>query len=211
MSDHDLNNFENMMKLAEFGAHRHNERRQVIFRIFISYMTLLVIIAGLIMKHWKDDPIESLWFVISVSVFLGVLFWFYQRWLRIFYTASDYDVRRRDFYLIKAQVISYYMSKGLSQWYSDCEKVYINLANQKHYKISEKCLFDKRRPDIDPDIALDIDPQSCQECLPKPNVSSNAHYRFHICGPAGLTILIIFSLVSRPLNIFISIFISELI
>ena len=103
------------------------------------------------------------------------------------------------------------MSKGLGKCYSDCEKVYINLANQKYYKISEKCLFDRRSPDFDPDIALDIDPLACQECLPKPNVSSNPHFWFHLCGPAGLTILIIFALVSRPLNIFVSKFISELI
>lgn len=196
MANHDLNNFESMMKLAEFGADRHNERRQVIFRIFISYMTLLVVVAGLIMRHWKDEPIESLWFVLPVSGFLVVLFWYYQKWLRIFYIASDYDVRRRDFYLIKAQVVSYYMSKCLSKCYSDCEKVSINLANRKYYKISETCLFDRRRPDIDPDI----DPQTCQECLPKPNISGNAHFRFHFCGPAGLTILIIFALVSTPLS-----------
>ena len=40
------NSFENTMKLAEYAANRHNERRQVIFRIFISYMTLLVAISG---------------------------------------------------------------------------------------------------------------------------------------------------------------------
>ena len=200
MSNHDLNNFESMMKLAEFGAHRHNERRQVLFRIFISYMTLLVIIAGLIMRHWKDEPIESLWFVIPVSGFLGVLLCFYKKWLRVFYTASDYDVRRRDFYLIKAQVVSYHMSKGLSKCYSDCEKVCINLANRNFYEISEKCLFDKRRPDINPDI----DPQTCKACPPKPTVSGNAHFWFHCCGPAGLTILIIFALFSRHLSKFIA-------
>ena len=52
-------NFENMMKLAEFGANSHTERRQVLFRIFISYMTLLVVISGLIMNNWEDDFIES--------------------------------------------------------------------------------------------------------------------------------------------------------
>ena len=44
-------NFENMMKLAEYTANRHNERRQVIFRIFILYMTLLVVLSGLIMNN----------------------------------------------------------------------------------------------------------------------------------------------------------------
>ena len=44
-------NFENMMKLTEYAANRHNERRQVIFRVFILYMTLLVVLSGLIMNN----------------------------------------------------------------------------------------------------------------------------------------------------------------
>ena len=200
MSDNNKNNFENMMELAEFGARRHNERRQVIFRIFISYMTLLVVIAGLIMRHWKDELIEKGLFVILVSVFLGVMLCFYRRWLKIFYIGSDHEVRRRDFYVVKAEVISFHMSKGLSQCYSDCENVPINLANQKNYEISEKCLFEKRRPDINPRIDPDVPPK----CPPPPAVKGNAHYRFHICGPTGLTILIIIALASRPISKLIS-------
>ena len=108
------NSFENMMKLAEYAANRHNERRQVIFRIFISYMTLLVVISGLIMKHWKDEFIESGWFLWGVSALLLVMFITYFRWLRSFYITSDYDARRRSFYLTKAEVVSYHMSKDLS-------------------------------------------------------------------------------------------------
>ena len=53
------NSFENMVKLAEFAANRHNERRQVIFRIFISYMTLLVAISGLIMNKWDAHSLNQ--------------------------------------------------------------------------------------------------------------------------------------------------------
>lgn len=35
--------FERMMQLAEFGAKRHDEQRQVEFRVFIAYMTLLAL------------------------------------------------------------------------------------------------------------------------------------------------------------------------
>lgn len=35
--------FERMMQLAEYGASRHNDRRQIEFRIFISYVTLLLL------------------------------------------------------------------------------------------------------------------------------------------------------------------------
>ena len=182
-------NFENMMKLAEYGADRHTERRQVLFRIFISYMTLLVVISGLIMNNWKDAFIESNLFVSGVSVLLIGMLFFYWRWLIIFYKASDHDVRRRDFYLTKAQVICYYMSE-LSQRYSDCKNVYINLGGNKSYEISERCLFKMRRPDINPKT----DPNINKKCPPSPTVWRNPHFYFHLFAPAGLTILIVLAL-----------------
>ena len=141
-----VNNFENMMRLAEYGANRHTERRQVLFRIFISYMTLLVVISGLIMNNWEDDFIESNLFVWGVSVLLLGIFVCYWWWLVRFYKASDHDVRRRDFYLTKAQIICYYMSEKLSPCYSGCKNVYINLGGNKSYAISERCLFKRRGP-----------------------------------------------------------------
>ena len=180
-----VNNFENMMRLAEYGANRHAERRQVLFRIFISYMTLLVVISGLIMNNWKDDFIESELFVWGVSALLFGMLITYCRWLRMFYKASDYDVRRRDFYLTKAQVICYYMSE-LSQCYSGCKEVYLNLGNDGSYKISERCLFKKRHPDIEP--------QTVVEGPCPPTVWGNRHFYFHLFAPAGLTILIVAAL-----------------
>ena len=43
MNNPNRDDFERMMQLAEFGARRHDERRQVEFRIFIAYNTLLVL------------------------------------------------------------------------------------------------------------------------------------------------------------------------
>ena len=148
-------NFENMMTLAEYGANRHTERRQVLFRIFISYMTLLVVISGLVMNNWKNDFIESPLFVWGVSLFLSGMLSTYFFWLRRFYKASDYDVRRRDFYLTKAQIICYYLSEELSQCYRGCKDVYLNLGNDGSYKISERCLFKKRHPDIQPRTVIE--------------------------------------------------------
>ena len=93
----DKANFENMLELAKFGADRHNERRQVLFRIYISYMTLLVVISGLILKHWDDEVLENYVFTMGVSIFFSLLGLSYWRWLITFYKASDYDVRRRRF------------------------------------------------------------------------------------------------------------------
>ena len=192
MSNHDLNNFENMMKLAEFGAHRHNERRQVLFRIYISYMTLLVVISGLILRHWNDAVLENHVFTIGVGIFLFFIGLFYGLWLRIFYKASDYDVRRRDFYLSKAQVICYHMSESLSQYYSGCKQVDINLGGRKGYKISEKCLFNRRKPDIKSENYLE-DPPKLDD-PPEPPVGGNNHFLFHLFGPIGLTFLIMLAL-----------------
>ena len=89
-------NFDNMMKLAEYGADRHTERRQVLFRIFISYMTLLVVISGLILNNWEKNVLKEGLFICGVSVLLIGMLSTYLPWLRKFYIASDYDVRRRE-------------------------------------------------------------------------------------------------------------------
>lgn len=187
--------FENMMRLAEYGANRHAERRQVLFRIFISYMTLLVVIFGLILEHWETSVLKEGLFAWGVSHFLILMFCCYWWWLVKFYTASDHDVRRRDFYLTKAQIISYYMSEELSRCYSDCEKVPINLGN-KSYKMSEKYLFkEKRHPDINPKTDPDIN----KKCPPSPTVKCNPHFYFHFVAPAGLTLLIAVVLGIEPI------------
>ena len=184
------NSFENTMKLAEFAANRHNERRQVIFRIFISYMTLLVAISGLIMNKWDAPFIESRLFVGGVSVLLLGVFITYFRWLRAFYITSDYDARRRSFYLTKAEVISYHMSKDLKGYYSACEKVYPYLANNKYLEIDEKRLFKERKPHS-------ICQKDIEKCASAPKVRGNKHFHFHICAPLLITILIVAALLLR--------------
>ena len=183
----ELNNFKNMMRLAEYGAMRHTERRQILFRIFIAYMTLLVVILSLILKYVevvKSDGFAG--FTLFAIIFLLGMLITYWKWLITFYHASDYDVRRRDFYLSKAQVINYHKSKGLGQCYSSCKKVYINLGNNGSYKLNERCLFEKRMPDIIP--------ENCVEKVSPPTVKGNWHFRFHLCGPLGLTLLIVIAL-----------------
>ena len=108
--------FEQMMAIAEFAAKGHSERRQVVFRVFVSYMTLLVVIAGLIMKHWKDEMIRSWEAAIPISAFLLIVMVVYCIWIYWIYGALIYDVRRRDFYLTKAEIICFYHR---SKWILD--------------------------------------------------------------------------------------------
>ena len=62
MDNPNRDNFERMVQLAEFGAKRHNERRQVDFRVFIAYMTLLALAFSQIDKiRGLDLPVWIIW------------------------------------------------------------------------------------------------------------------------------------------------------
>ena len=49
----DLANFDKMLELAEFGAKRHDQRRQIVFRIAVAYLTLLVLGLYQVLKNEK--------------------------------------------------------------------------------------------------------------------------------------------------------------
>ena len=51
MSNSHKDDFQRMMTLAEFGAKLHDERRQVEFRVFISYTTLLAFLLYQVYKN----------------------------------------------------------------------------------------------------------------------------------------------------------------
>ena len=193
--------FNNMLQLAQFGADRQNEKRQVVFRVFIAYMTLLVIISSLIMRHWKDDILVSGWFSLPVIIFLASMFIVYWLWLRELYKSLIFDVRRRDFFLKKAELLCYHSSKDWANKFSFYEKGLLNLASGKSYKITERLLFKKSKPDIEDYIP----PQNILEEPCKPSIYSDKHFWFNSCGPAGLTLLIILALGSKsPLALMLS-------
>ncbi len=64
----DIANFDKMLELAEFGAKRHNERRQNLFKFVISYVTLLVL--ALYQTFKKETLLELLQDKIGVVVLL---------------------------------------------------------------------------------------------------------------------------------------------
>ena len=148
----DRNNLAHMLELARYGAERHHERRNVEFRIFISYITVL----GLIFYHAikPEDAIlqaqEELVLSIVLMIFLLTIHGFYFWWKRNFFIASINDVRRRDFYLLKAECIAHHLSQNLNVMFqpSRTRKVWLNSGGGESCKISESYLFQKQGPKI---------------------------------------------------------------
>ena len=117
-----MDNFERLLSLAEFAAKRHEERRQVEFRIFITYLTFLAVIfyhftkkeglEGLVRDlitglGWSvsssSDPINP-WVFVALSL-IHVVYFFWQTTIGI---ANQNDTRRRDFFLARAECIAQY-------------------------------------------------------------------------------------------------------
>lgn len=146
-------NLEKMLELAQFGADGHRERRQVEFRVFISYMTLLVLALYQINK--PEDPIlqeqDNPWLLLLPVLLLTLIHYLYCCWQRNVSIALINDVRRRDFYLQKAQCLSYHLSQKSDAVFqpSRTKKVSLNEGGGKSGEpISELWLFNKREPDI---------------------------------------------------------------
>ena len=155
MNNIDIANFDKMLELAEFGAKRHNERRQNLFKAVIAYITLLVLFLYQTFKEnevddWIPgvDSIEkNLVIILLVIILLGVHF-VYLWWLWTTSVASINDVRRRDFYLKKAEALSYHLSRSrFSSFGPDpCKYVKLNMGSGKSWKIPESCLFNMKEP-----------------------------------------------------------------
>ena len=146
--------FQRMLQLAEIGAKWHNDRRQVTFRIFISYMTLLVLALYQVIKLIGEDQVDiSLWIILAVNIGLAITHSVYCKWQGTIRVALINDIRRRDFYLKKAELISYYLSE-----YSNLDPIYknsvpnepllLNLGSGDQKEITEPSLFEQREPDI---------------------------------------------------------------
>ena len=104
MSHPSKDDFEQTLKIAEFAAERGENRRQYEFKIFISYVTLLVL--GI----YKGDQIEvsndEVFYGWCVLVLLFVMHCLYISWTFSLSVAMRNDSERRNFYLEKAQYIS---------------------------------------------------------------------------------------------------------
>ena len=111
-------NFQRMLNLAEFGVKRMEERRAFEFRIFISYITLLVLALYQLIK--QQNPIHDFFKPIiqkdsiSLELWEGFILYVLALCIHIIYVmwqvgigiAMDNDAYRRNFYLKKAEDFS---------------------------------------------------------------------------------------------------------
>lgn len=146
--------FERMIQLAEFGARRHDERRQVEFRVFISYNTLLVLAFYQIDKISDLDLNPLIPSAILLIVHLSYVLWE----LRISRSQVN-DALRRNFYLKKAECILHHLRekpnesfnprKDVSVMISLGRKIDRNSKCSEEGKISEHELFEMYEPPIE--------------------------------------------------------------
>ena len=128
MSCPSKDDFERTLEIADFAAQRLENRRQYEFKIFISYVTLLVLA---IYKHdlLKPSPGECIGLVCG----LGVIHIFYILWTISLSVANRNDSDRRNFYLKKAQDISDFLLKSVGD--PLCRKMESDYDSEKPKKI----------------------------------------------------------------------------
>lgn len=176
-----------MLTIAELASSGHKERRQLEFRISISYITLLALALYQLIKFSpeENDLSVPLWIIVTVCVLLLTLHWKYCEWLYAIHVASNNDVRRRDFYLKKVEIIAYYMSKSSDSDFapSNTNTITINLGAGDSRELSERELFDQSEPDIYI--------RSKNQGTPTPKWYKNVHFLF----PAFFATLMAVSLI----------------
>ena len=145
-------NLEKMLELAQFAASGHSERRQLEFRIFISYITLLALFSYQVVR--PEDSIlkeqDGLRLFILLTLFLFLIHYLYCSWQKNISIAAINDVRRRDFHLQKAECLSYHLSQNPNLRFqpSLTKKVSLNMGSARSCEISEWTLFKKTGPDV---------------------------------------------------------------
>ena len=154
--EQNIKTLEKMLELAQFGAEGHRARWQVEFRIFISYITLLVI--GLYQINKPEDPMlkeiqdkNNPWLLVIPVLVPILIHYFYCFWQKNISIALINDVRRRDFYTEKAQCISYHLSRHPNAVFQPSWTKTVSLnkgGGRSHEPMTEADLFNERHPNI---------------------------------------------------------------
>ena len=152
MSNPNRDDFERMLQLAEFGARRHDERRQVEFRVFIAYNTLLVL------AFYQMEKIRDLNAPKWVTVGLILVHLIYLLWQVRLSRALVNDGWRRNFYLKKAECILHHLWKHPTVPFYPRRNIPITVTMGTEVDKESKCpqkgkiyeneLFDMHEPNI---------------------------------------------------------------
>ena len=190
--NNDKDTCQQMVSIAELASNQHNDRRQITFRIAIGYTTLLALGIYLTTKTPSQGivPTEFNMPWIVSGLLAGMTF-VYCWALRVLHVASNNDVRRRDFYLKKAECIVHHMSQNeCSPFEPDTKDKYIiiNLGVGKSKKpITERQLFNKKQPEI----FIRSMKKICPKLMDSPMRIIDSHYFSLIALPIFLTFLLI--------------------
>ena len=184
--NNDTDTCQQMVSIAELASNQHNDRRQLTFRIAIGYTTLLALGIYLTTKTPSQGIVPTEFNMPWVfSGLLAFVTFVYCRVLWILHVASNNDVRRRDFYLKKAECIVHHMSQNEDSHFipdSSDKYIIINLgASENKDPVTERELFDEKGPDIF------IPSMKRGTSMPK----IDFHYLSLIAIPIFLTILLV--------------------
>ena len=148
-SNQDNENLQRMLELAEFAAQRLNGRRTVEFRIFISYMTPLILAFYYVIKLDVDlfDSINW-WLIIGGSIILLMILIVYVLWQIGVGVAMANDSWRRNFYLKKAECILHHLSKNLNVPFSPSYDTVTVSCGYEQTQMTEKELFKKQAANL---------------------------------------------------------------
>ena len=190
--NNDKDTCQQMFSIAELASNQHNDRRQLTFRIAIGYTTLLALAIYLTTKTPDQEIFPPNRYMPWVFSGLLAFVTFVYCWaLRVLHVASNNDVRRRDFYLKKAECIAHHMSQNKDSHFipdSDKEFIIINLgAGKSNAPITERELFDEKQPDIYIPSMKKISPK----LMGTPMQKIDLHYFSLIALPIFLTVLLI--------------------
>ncbi len=149
----DRENYKNMLEMAEFAATRMDQRKTVEFRIFISYMTPLILATYYAIKVKPIYVIDvNLGTIVILSIMLIGIHIVYISWQIGISVAMRNDAQRRNFCLKKAECILHHLSKNTNTPFLPGDnKVKVNIGYNKDGNLwTEKELFDKDAADFEP-------------------------------------------------------------
>ena len=191
-TNNDKENFNQMFAFAELSSNQHNDRRQLTFRIAIGYTTLLALALYQTTKAEAQELFPPNFYIPCFVSILTIALTIGYCWaLKVLHVASNNDVRRRDFYLKKAECIAYHMSANKkSPFTPDSSEKYIiiNLGASKNKgPITESELFDEKQPDI----FIPSMKKICPKLMGTPMRKVDFHYFSLIAIPIFLTLLLV--------------------